>query len=677
MTGQSTEPPGRIRPGIITDGILLCGITTIYVLLALFHARASSATFDEVSHLPSGFTYHVLDDRRLNPEHPPFLKSLAAWPLAAEDVWPLARHHDPSSGVIDDSVAFAQIGRAWAEGRSDISAQWRFGRLQLFGVTDATYRRAGVPLGAALPTDRVLTDDAFLNDAPRLLRTARLPSIALGVLLLALIFAWAHALAGRPGALFATTLAALDPNLIAHGSLVTTDMGVTTFLFGAIFAAWHVMRRPTPVAIAGLVAGVVLAASSKFSAILIIPILGSVGALWIVASPGAAAIPTRGRGHRVRVVLMIAALSTIATYGATWAAYGFRFHAVATTEERLPDPQALEDFRRLLITERAFQQADTVDLGWKNRALLSAYQHRLLPESMIRGVAFARMMAVKRTSYFMGETSTTGSVWFFPASLLTKTPDATLVAIILAVIVMLWRRPIPWLDFACLALPPVWIIGSAMGSSLNLGYRHILPALPFLVTLTALLCAPWRARPRRTRSTLALIALPIIILSTQSVRSEGTLRPIAPHFLAYVNWISGGPDQGHRRFVDSNLDWGQALPALRDWLTSHGEVRPVQLCYFGTADPRAYGIAYHSLPGCGGLDAAPPTSWIPAIPGRPVTVHGLEVGQVVAVSATSLVGLYRSPEQRAALQEFLARRTTPVGTAGFAIHLFRVTDATP
>lgn len=676
MTTRSTETPKWIRPRGI-DVILLCGIATIYVLLALQHARDSSATFDEVSHLPSGFTYHVLGDLRLNPEHPPFLKSLAAWPLAAKTIWPLARRYDPSSGAVDDSVAFAQIGRAWTEGRSDISAQWRFGRTQLFGVTDATYRRVNVPLGASLPTDRLLTQDAFLNDAQRLLSSARLPSIALGVLLLTLIFAWASALAGRPGAILATTLAALDPNLIAHGSLVTTDMGVTTFLFGATYAAWHVMRRPTPLSIAGLVASVALAASSKFSAILIIPILGSVGALWIVASPSAGATPLRGPAYRLRLVLVIAALSTMATFGATWAAYGFRFHAVATAEERLPDAQALEEFRRLLILERAFQQADTVDLGWKNRVLLNAYQHRLLPESMLRGVAFARMMAVKRTSYFMGETSTSGSVWFFPTSLLTKTPDATLIAIALAVLVVLWQRPLPWLHLACLGLPPVWIIGSAMGSSLNLGYRHILPALPFLVTLTAVLGSGWPMRPRRTRATLTLIALPIIVLSTQGVRSEGSLRPLAPHFLAYVNWISGGPDQGHRRFVDSNLDWGQALPALRDWLTSHGETQPVHLCYFGTADPRAYGIAYHPLPGCGGLDDAPPTSWIPAMPGRPVRVPGLEVGQVIAVSATSLVGLYRSPEQHTTLHEFLTRRTTPVGTAGFAIHLFRVTDAAP
>lgn len=674
--GPIRTPRSTLGP-VHLDIVLLLGIAAIYAVLALQHARASSATFDEVSHLPSGFTYRVLGDYRLNPEHPPFLKALAAWSLDPARVWPLHRPRDLASGGVEDSVAFARISQAWGEGRSDIGAQWRFGRSQLYGTTDATYHASGVPRGGVLPTDRRFEANAFLNDAQELLVRARLASIALGMVLLGLIFSWASALAGRSAAIIATTLAALDPNLIAHGSLVTTDMGLTTFLFGAAFAAWRIMRQPTRLALAGLVLCITLAALSKFSAILLAPILGALGALWIIAPRVETTVIPHDRRSKIRWVLAIAVVSSLTAYGATWAAYGFRFHAVAAADERLPDATARGDFHRMLVAERILRQSDTVSLGWTNHLLMGAYRHQLLPEALLRGVAFARMMAVRRQSYFMGQTSTRGSPLFFPASFLAKTPDVTLVAIGLALLLACWRRSLHWFDVACLMIPPAFILGSAMGSSLNLGYRHILPALPFLLVLTSGLAFEWQRWDRRKRVALAMVTLPVAIISTQTVRSEGTLHPVTPHFLAYFNWMSGGPDQGHQRFVDSNLDWGQGLPALHDWLTVHGETRPIHLCYFGMADPRAHGIAYHPLPDCAGPGESPATPWIPAVSGRPVTIPDLEEGQVVAVSATTLVGLYRSPDQHATLQTFLRRRTTPIGTAGYAIHLFRVTDASP
>ena len=42
-----------------------------------------SATSDEVTHLPSGYSYWVTRDFRMNPEHPPLMKLLAALPLLA------------------------------------------------------------------------------------------------------------------------------------------------------------------------------------------------------------------------------------------------------------------------------------------------------------------------------------------------------------------------------------------------------------------------------------------------------------------------------------------------------------------------------------------------------------------------------------------------------------------
>ena len=65
---------------------------------------------------------------------------------------------------------------------------------------------------------------------------------------------------------------------------------------------------------------------------------------------------------------------------------------------------------------------------------------------------------------------------------------------------------------------------------------------------------------------------------------------IHPHFLAYFNEIVGGSANGYKHLTDSNVDWGQGLKALGESLSEKDRADGIYLCYFGTADPHAYGI---------------------------------------------------------------------------------------
>jgi hypothetical protein len=65
---------------------------------------------------------------------------------------------------------------------------------------------------------------------------------------------------------------------------------------------------------------------------------------------------------------------------------------------------------------------------------------------------------------------------------------------------------------------------------------------------------------------------------------------IAPHYLGYFNLLAGGPENGYLYLADSNLDWGQDLPALRETLTRVGAKRPL-LSYFGSAPFDQYGVS--------------------------------------------------------------------------------------
>jgi hypothetical protein len=124
---------------------------------------------------------------------------------------------------------------------------------------------------------------------------------------------------------------------------------------------------------------------------------------------------------------------------------------------------------------------------------------------------------------------------------------------------------------------------------------------------------------------------------------------IAPHYLSYFNSLAGGPETGYARLADSNVDWGQDLPALKAELTRLGAKHPL-LSYFGTAPIEAYGVeADH---------------WDSTVREQ------FERWDWVAISATNLDGVYLPTDPFA---DF--RTLTPGGRAGYSILLYPTSRA--
>ena len=127
----------------------------------------------------------------------------------------------------------------------------------------------------------------------------------------------------------------------------------------------------------------------------------------------------------------------------------------------------------------------------------------------------------------------------------------------------------------------------------------------------------------------------------------------------------GGPRQGYRYLVSTNLDQGQVLEALASYLRERGNPR-VKLGYYGSADARYYGIDYEYLPSVGLAPQSKEDEWwhkmdqeardlkVPAEPG------------LYAVSANLLVGrIY--PRAFAWLRE-----REPVAQIGYTIFIYEV-----
>lgn len=217
-----------------------------------------------------------------------------------------------------------------------------------------------------------------------------------------------------------------------------------------------------------------------------------------------------------------------------------------------------------------------------------------------------------RSAYLLGAHSSTGWWWYFPAALLVKTP----LALLLVGGWGLWRGlRKPRADAAWLAVPPCGYFLAALVSKTQIGYRHLLPFYPFLCLWAGVGAADLWRRGNKGRAAAVLAGLWLAV----SVAAGH------PSHLAYFNELARG--RGEAWLSDSNLDWGQDLPALARALEARGNP-PVVLAYFGSGDPAAYGLRYVPLAVVSNVERA----------GNAALASGGPVW--LAVSETNLVGTY-------------------------------------
>jgi hypothetical protein len=546
-----TQPAHGLRHWCWADSISIVLLIIVAAQLQL-SANRNSATYDEQYHIAIGLYYLRRGDPGLIPPHPPLIAALATLPLAANRnlVVPL---REPGTSSLSNLEYSDQL-------------LWR------------------------------------LNpNGPSMVARARLPIIGLTLLLAITVYAWARELFGPISGLLALTLLSFDPNILAHGSLATNDIGVTCFATLALYTFWRWMTRPTPAraVIAGLMLG--LAQVSKFSAVYLIPVV-------IIILLSDRILKSSSVASRLTAKTTLAYLSVIAlaAYCAIWVVYGFN----VGTLKGYPFPA------REYLT--GLEAATSLIGGGKDSFLLGAY-------------------------------SSKGWWYYFPVAFALKTPLPTLILIIATLIFVYRRRT--WRSTLPLLIPVVIYFAICLASPFHIGYRHLLPLLPCLFIFTSQLALiDWKT----SRSGAAAVLAMVVWLAVGSVA-------IFPHYLAFFNEIAGGPQNGYKILVDSNLDWGQELISLRKYMTQE-HIPSVKLSYHGTADPTAYGIVYEPLP------SYPYNQWT-----SDTVPDGLlnPPSGVYAISANNLQGLrFKNHDLYATF-----RQRKPDAVLGHSMFIYRINSA--
>jgi len=512
--------------------------------LMLFSMSQDSLTFDELAHIAAGFGYLKEQDYRLNAEHPPLVKYIAALGanLAVQPYFPT------------DTAP-------WKNETKNQWAQWDHGTIFLY--------QSG-------------------NDADAVIFWSRVPMIFLTLFLGVLLYVWSYRRFGGLIALLTTALYAFSPTILAHGRYVTTDMGATLGFFIGIttFVSFLQNRTWARFFAAGIAFGI--AQLLKFSLILLIPMYGILILVWIWSRADIS-----NASERIRLFSAYAAQTIgigIIGVAVIWAAY-------AQVTARYPLDRNLRDASTLLGTYRFRSHVAFTE---------SLLQHRITQPlgQYLTGVLLANQRAAGgNTTYFLGTVSSKGSVWYFPLlyavkeQLMSHILAAFALAGFLLHIIKLkaatsaYNRTRAWIASHFELVGAIVVIGVygtiSLVSPLNIGLRHILPTFPFMYILIAYgvtrfltTDASGNSRALHASFSRALYAIVIVLMASVTIHAY-------PYYLSYYNVLGGGTENGYQIAVDSNYDWGQDFKRLHIYMDEHG-IETIALDYFGGASRDYY-----------------------------------------------------------------------------------------
>lgn len=377
----------------------------------------------------------------------------------------------------------------------------------------------------------LLSSKANENDFA--LNSARTMMILIGVFLGIILVVWARYLFGELIALMLLVLYGFSPNVLAHARLITPDIMLTFTFFGSVFFCYRYVKFFKVKDLVCCALFTALTLLSKYSGIIVLPLL----VFWILISE-----------------------------------VKYKFEAI------------LAYVGIIFVIGLLFYMGDFAPFydGFMFQYAKGSSGHH---------------------SYLMGQHSTDGWWYYYILTFLFKTPLVTIglfaVGCVTSFVFFIKKlqlsnggvfskiRNALLSDFAFLILP-VLIFFALFTVKHNqcIGLRYLLPVYPFIFLLCGYaLLLFFEMKNKRVRYLLIGLLLSVYIYSSVSVY---------PHYLSYFNLVGGG-ENGYKKLVDSNLDWGQDLKGLAVYCRKNN-INDISLSYFGSDTPARYGLKYKWLP---------------------------------------------------------------------------------
>jgi len=460
------------------------------------------------------------------------------------------------------------------------------------------------------------------RDIDRILPVARATSLLFWWAALVYTMRLGRTWGGAWGGRLAVALIALEPNILGHAALATTDIAGVSAMLALAYHFHHGqgMGWGRRVAIPGVLYGVGLLAKAS-GMIFGVQAMLAIG-LWHLAANGALTAPVGStlRGKALHIwhasyalrkdmvaIGLIGFTLAFAYVGSDWVAEP----TFVKWAESLPDGTARSAMLPLSRNLTIFPNA--------GEAILQQVKHN------IRG----------HGAWLLGTYHERAHWSYFPIALAVKTPIPVF-ALLIAVLMIRPRSLVTPL------LPIVlFLLAFTLNCRVQIGIRFMFTLMALVNIALAVAVARTWSEPGNGRFVPRwFVAALLVAMGAVSVQ-------MWPNGIRFMNQLWGGVETGYLRLGDSNYDWGQGLPELKAWNEANNPGQPLAICYFGT-DPA---ILYPPF--------KPVNLYHDLQTGTPEEVRRLAGGKYLAVSTSALYG-YESDKPSHMSAVAWLRATPPV-----------------
>lgn len=579
----------------------------LFVIQSITSLRDKSPTVDEVTYISSGYYMLKTGDFSMNLGHPVHLQMLIAAPLLLLDL-DLPEHEEPFFGPAGYSLL----------------ESWKYARSFVYGNNE--------------------------DKAAEIIFLPRLVSIGLAVVFAIFVFIAGKKMYGLIAGLFALFLFVFSPNILANSRLGNLDIGTAFFFFAAICFFIAMLDKPGKQRffMAGIFLGFCLL--TKMTAVYLIPVffLFIVPIIFGKGQPDVFSLKKRLSNPRIAGILSFLVLYAGLMFVAWFTVcLGYGFQGM---------------FRPLgdhFVQAEANESGDT-EIANKSDSSIKTILKSVpvpLPADYFSALKY-QIYHSKRghRSFLLGRHSSQGWWYYYIVAFALKVPVPVLILIVLWLGMVFFQiglsrlKAEEWhLIIAAAALFFLFSMGKV-----QIGFRYLLPILSIIYVLLSRLVTLDVLKRKRFSITFGIICFWYLFSSVS----------VYPHYLAYFNELAGGPDNGYKYLVDSNLDWGQDLKGLKEYMDAN-DIKSIKLSYFGSADARYYDIKYEYLPSIG---LEPDNSGEPWWYEDGYVEDCGPVQGLIAVSATNLQGvLFENRECFKWLEDY-----EPVARIGHSIFIYDI-----
>ena len=393
----------------------------------------------------------------------------------------------------------------------------------------------------------------------------RLPFMLISLLLAFYVYKWSTELYGLKAGFLSLFLYLFNPVIISTSRLALTDLAAATFFLIATYYFWRFNKKPSlkNLFLTGLFIG--LTFLTKEIAVFLIP-------TYVIL------IMLNYKKISIKKSMSSLLLIGIITFLLIFLAYGFQIGPIASSVPTHYKDRAIKEINNKF--------SNNIEL--RDQILYIFHNVSVPAPAYIASNFFTAYHSDKGIKgYFFGEISEVGQKWwyYYPVLVFIKTPIPTIILFLLSLLYFRKIKGVVIFNELHLIIPFLINFLFFMFNQQAHSVRQIIVIFPYLFIFTGKI-VNIKVRNKKTLSILLLVLLIWNLLSVILAY---------PAYTTYFNEFVGGPKNGHKYLLSDNLDIGQDLIRLKNFM-DRNNIDKINLSYYGGIDPIYYRVYYDAMP---------------------------------------------------------------------------------